>query len=44
MIPLFLQTLMGYNATMPEWCYARNPPPRRQPFVGLIIQRYDGAG
>ena len=44
MIPLFLQTLMGYNATMAGMVLAPGGVATlvAMPFVGLIIQRYDG--
>ena len=44
MIPLFLQTLMGYNATMAGMVLAPGGIATlvAMPFVGLIIQRYDG--
>ncbi|MGA7829037.1 MAG: DHA2 family efflux MFS transporter permease subunit [Geobacteraceae bacterium] len=44
MIPLFLQTLMGYNATMAGMVLAPGGVATliTMPFVGAIIQRYDG--
>jgi DHA2 family multidrug resistance protein len=44
MIPLFLQTLMGYNATMAGMVLAPGGIATlvAMPFVGAIIQRYDG--
>jgi len=44
LIPLFLQTLMGYNATMAGMVLAPGGVATLvcMPFVGAIIQRYDG--
>jgi DHA2 family multidrug resistance protein len=44
MIPLFLQTLMGYNATMAGMVLAPGGVATliAMPFVGAVIQRYDG--
>jgi DHA2 family multidrug resistance protein len=44
LIPLFLQTLMGYNATMAGMVLAPGGLATLicMPFVGAIIQRYDG--
>lgn len=44
MIPLFLQTLMGYNATMAGMVLAPGGVATliAMPFVGVVIQRYDG--
>ena len=44
LIPLFLQTLMGYNATMAGMVLAPGGVSTLicMPFVGAIIQRYDG--
>jgi len=44
MIPLFLQTLMGYNATMAGMVLAPGGIATliAMPFVGAVIQRYDG--
>ena len=44
LIPLFLQTLMGYNATMAGMVLAPGGVATLvcMPFVGAVIQRYDG--
>lgn len=44
MIPMFLQTLMGYNATMAGLVLAPGGVATliAMPFVGAIIQKYDG--
>ena len=44
LIPLFLQTLMGYNATMAGMVLAPGGIATliTMPFVGAMIQRYDG--
>jgi DHA2 family multidrug resistance protein len=44
MIPLFLQTLMGYNATLAGMVLAPGGVATliTMPFVGAIIQKYDG--
>ncbi len=44
LIPLFLQTLMGYNATMAGMVLAPGGVATliAMPFVGAVIQRYDG--
>jgi len=44
LIPLFLQTLMGYNATMAGMVLAPGGIATLicMPFVGAVIQRYDG--
>ncbi len=44
MIPLFLQTLMGYNATMAGMVLAPGGLATliAMPFVGALIQKYDG--
>ena len=44
LIPLFLQTLMGYNATMAGMVLAPGGIATliTMPFVGAVIQRYDG--
>lgn len=44
LIPLFLQTLMGYDATMAGMVLAPGGIATlvTMPFVGMVIQRYDG--